>query len=94
MDAEAAINPTLLVEVLSDSSEAYDRGEKFAHYRRLAALKEYLIVSPREARLELFRRTSAGTWELREAGPGGRVTLDSLGVELSTDEVFESPLAS
>lgn len=94
IDAEAATNPVVLVEVLSESSEAYDRGEKFAHYRRLPSLREYVLVAQDEPRLEVFRRTPAGTWELFEAGPGGRVTLESIGVELAVDDVFRSALES
>jgi Uma2 family endonuclease len=94
VDAEAATNPVVLVEVLSDSSEAYDRGEKFAHYRRLASLQEYVLVSQREPRIEVFRRTAGGRWELSEAGAGGRVQIESLGVELAVDEVYANALAS
>jgi Uma2 family endonuclease len=94
VDRDAATNPVLLVEVLSDSSEAYDRGEKFAHYRRLASLQEYLIVSQREPRLELFRREADGSWKLIEAGSGERLTLASLGIELNTDEVYRDPLVT
>jgi Uma2 family endonuclease len=94
IDEEAATNPIVLVEVFSDSSEAYDRGEKFAHYRRLGSLREYVLVSQREPRLEVFRRTSGGTWEFVDAGPGASVTLDSIGVRLAVDDVFASALAS
>jgi Uma2 family endonuclease len=93
-DAQSATNPTVLVEVLSDTSEAYDRGEKFAHYRRLASLQEYVLVSQKEARLEVFRRTASGRWELGEATAGGRIQLESLGFELAVDDVYASALAS
>lgn len=93
-DPEAAINPVVLVEVLSDSSEAYDRGEKFAHYRRLASLQDYVLVSQREPRIEVFRRTTNGRWELAEAVAGGRIRLESIGVELVVDDVYASALAS
>ncbi len=92
VDAEAATNPVVLVEVLSDSTEAYDRGEKFAHYRRIASLREYLLVSQREPRLELFRRTRTGSWELVDAGSGGAVELESVGARLAVDDVFASAL--
>lgn len=93
-DTNAVTNPALLVEVLSDSTEAYDRGEKFAHYRRLASLQGYLLVSQREARLELFERREDGSWLFREAGPGQRLTIASLGVELAVDAVFATELAA
>jgi Uma2 family endonuclease len=95
LDPQAAINPILIVEVLSDSTEAYDRGEKFAHYRRLPSLREYLLVSQREPRLESYRRTATGEWMLSEAGAGQTLILASLdAVQLSTDLVYRDPLTS
>ena len=94
-DANAATNPVLVVEVLSDGTEAYDRGEKFAHYRRLPSLREYLLVSQRERRLELYRKNDAGQWVLFEAGPGERLTLASVpGVALAADDVYRDPLGA
>jgi Uma2 family endonuclease len=92
-DAHAITNPVLLVEVLSDSTEAYDRGEKAAHYRRIPSLREYLLVAQHEPRLELFRRGQDGHWELHEAGPGESLALRSVGARLDTDEVYRDPLA-
>jgi len=88
-------NPTLLVEVLSDSTEAYDRGEKFAHYRRLSSLREYVLVSQHKPQIEVFRRNEGGRWELaEEAGAGERVALTSVGCVLVVDEVYADPLAA
>lgn len=88
-------NPVLIVEVLLDSSEAYDRGEKFAHYRRLSSLREYVLVSQRRPRLELYRRDAAGHWVLFEAGPGEAIQLTSIGgASIETDAVYRDPLAS
>jgi Uma2 family endonuclease len=92
-DENAAVNPVLIVEVLSDATEAYDRGEKFAHYRRLNSLREYLLVSQKERRLELYRKDAEGHWVLFEAGSGETLTLASLpGVALVTDEVYRNPI--
>jgi Uma2 family endonuclease len=91
-DRDAVVNPTVIVEVLSDSTEAVDRGEKFAHYRRLADLREYVLVSQKEQRIELFRR-EADHWSLYEAGPGQWVELASLDVRLVVDEIYFDPLA-
>jgi Uma2 family endonuclease len=94
LDADAATNPILIVEVLSDSTEAYDRGEKFAHYRRLPSLREYLLVSQREPRLEAYAKNAEGAWVLSEAGPGEALALRSLeGVRLQIDDVYRDPLA-
>ena len=92
-DDSAIVNPVLLVEVLSDSTEAYDRGEKAAHYRRIPSLREYLLVSQHEPRLELFRRTNNDDrWEFLEAGPGESLQLASLEVAIRTDDVYRDPL--
>jgi Uma2 family endonuclease len=59
-------NPTVLFEVLSESTEAYDRGAKATHYRKIPSLKEYVLVSQDEARCDRFVRQSDGSWILRE----------------------------
>lgn len=84
------MNPTLLVEVLSDSTEAYDRGKKFSHYRQIPALREYLLVSQEEPKIERFLRNDDGTWTLTEvSGPDAVLPLPSLGVEISLREVYD-----
>jgi Uma2 family endonuclease len=92
-DAQAIANPTVLVEVLSDSSEAYDRGEKFAHYRRIPSLREYVLLSQRERRIEVHRLNASGHWELHEAVGGESIELTSLGCRLTVDEIYRDPLA-
>jgi Uma2 family endonuclease len=92
-DPNAAVNPVVVVEVLSDSTEAYDRGEKFSHYRRIPTLAEYVIVSQRAPKIEVFRRNEAGKWVLaEEAGAGEAAPLASIGCVLSVDEVYADPL--
>ena len=59
---DTLLNPTVLIEVLSPSTEAHDRGLKFAQYRKLESLKEYVLVSQQEARVEVFSRRAAGQW--------------------------------
>ena len=61
-DPNSVINPTLLVEVLSPSTEAYDRDEKFAHYKRIPSLRQYVLVSHDERRVEVWTRDAAGAW--------------------------------
>lgn len=65
LNAETLINPTLLVEVLSPSTEAWDRGGKFAHYRRLPSLREFLLVAQDRIRVEHYIR-EGDTWDLTE----------------------------
>jgi Uma2 family endonuclease len=79
---------SLIVEILSPSTEAYDRGRKFASYRMLPSLHEYLLVSADEALVEIYTRTG-DAWLLREYRPGDRFTLDSIDLALTVDDVFE-----
>jgi len=92
-DPDSITNPVVIVEVLSDATEADDRGEKFAHYRRLASLQEYLLVSQRARRLEVYRRRD-DRWVLDEAGAGETLRLDSIDVALAVDEIYRDPLAA
>lgn len=86
-DDHAVVNPTVIVEVLSDSSSNSDRTDKFAAYRRLAALREYVLVAQRERRIEVYRR-DVRRWVLEEYGPGERLRLESIDVELAVDELY------
>jgi len=81
-----------VVEVLSDSTEGHDRGEKFAHYRRLASLQEYVLVSQRAALVEVYRRNEAGRWELYEYRSGEQAELVSVGAKVEVDEIYRDPL--
>ncbi|MBI2216263.1 MAG: Uma2 family endonuclease [Candidatus Rokubacteria bacterium] len=92
-DPEAIVNPVVIVEVLSGATEADDRGEKFAHYRRLPSLREYVLVSQRATRIEVYRRQD-DRWVLAEAGAGEALRLESIDVALSVDEVYRDPLAA
>ena len=88
--AELAIeHPKLVVEVLSDSTAAYDRGAKFAAYRKLADLQEYLIVDIDQRRLELYRR-EADHWLMFETEPDGpALQLESVDMPITAREAFE-----
>ena len=96
-DPDAIINPVVLVEVLSASTEAADRGDKFAHYRRLPSLEEYALIAQDTPRVEVFRRQrdeQGETWIMSEFGPGQTVHLASLGVDFTLDELYHDPLGS
>lgn len=81
--------PTLIVEVLSESTEKYDRGEKFRQYQQIGSLKEYMLVSQHAPRVELFGRQADGNWMLyQEEGLEGKITSPTLGVTLELREVF------
>lgn len=84
------LNPTLIVEVLSPSTEAYDRGDKFACYRRLDSLRDYLLVAQDRTRIELYTRQDHGGWLLTEyAEPGAEVALASVDCRLLLGEVYD-----
>ena len=85
-----ALNPMILVEVTSDSSEDYDTGTKFEFYRTIPTLRDYVIVSHRERRITVNARGTDGAWTTRIATKGGRVELSSLGVDLAVDEVYRN----
>jgi Uma2 family endonuclease len=89
-DANAVTNPTLVVEVLSPSTEEYDRGDKFEHYKRIAALRQYVLVSHREREIEVWSRSSGNEWTRVVARASGRVVLESIGAELAVDEVYDA----
>jgi Uma2 family endonuclease len=86
--AATVVNPRVVVEVLSDGTEAYDRGEKLEHYRRIPSLRAVVLVSHRAPGLELWQRTSEGPWEGREFGPGETAVIESLPARLPVDEVY------
>lgn len=87
-DPNTATNPKLIVEVLSESTEAFDRGKKFEHYRKIPSLVAYLLVSQDEPLIEVYTRNDDGTWTLAEARPPGEVRLEALGCRLSVAEIY------
>jgi Uma2 family endonuclease len=87
---DTLLNPTLIIEVLSDSTEAYDRGEKFAHYRRVESLREYVLVSQNRPRIERYLRQPDGTWNYAAVdGLESEIRLDSIGCLLRLAEVYD-----
>ncbi len=81
-------NPCLIVEVLSPSTQGYDRGEKWDHYQTIPTLTNYLLVSPDEPRALLLTR-QADHWDMRDAaGPGGSVQLASVGLTLALSDIY------
>lgn len=94
-DEHGVLNPTLVVEILSDATEAHDRGAKAAHYRRIPSLREYVLVAQGEPLVEVYRRNERGNWELvAEAGRGAKAELTSCGalLVLDVDEIYRDPL--
>lgn len=85
---DVVTNPRVLFEVLSDSTERYDRGEKAEGYRTIDALSDHLIIAQHKAHIEHYARQSDGSWRLREAGTGGRIAITSVAVSLEVDAVY------
>jgi len=89
---DTLINPTLLIEVLSPSTEAYDRGGKFAHYRKIPTLREYLLVAQDQPSIERYLR-QGDVWILTEAvGLEADVPLESIDCVLSLREIYDKVL--
>ena len=82
-------HPQLVVEVLSDSTAAFDRGQKFEAYRSLDSLAAYLLVEQHRPHADLFVRNAEGLWVLNPVGEGGTLTITSMGVELPMAAVYE-----
>jgi len=80
--------PCLIVEVLSDSTEAFDRGDKFAGYRQLESLQEYVLISQKRQQVECFRRSEAG-WVFYAYEQNERIQLVSLDFQISIEALYE-----
>ena len=87
-DENTVVNPRLVVEVLSDSTAAYDRGEKLAQYQRVPSLMEVLLVAHDSQRLELWRRDRANRWVLMVATARQQLELESVRATLDVGEVY------
>lgn len=81
--------PRLIIEVLSDSTEAYDRGDKFAAYRQINSLKEYVLIDIKHKRVECFSRTENNDWLLHDYSNEVNCTLSSLELSIPLEEIFE-----
>jgi Uma2 family endonuclease len=87
---DTLVNPTLIIEVLSESTESYDRGQKFAHCRNIPSLREYVLVSQWEYRIEDISRTDEGNWTFTEcADPAGSIRLTSVDGNLTLSSVYD-----
>jgi Uma2 family endonuclease len=86
---DTLLNPQVIVEVLSPSTESYDRGLKFAHYRAMESLREYVLVTQTEYRVERYLRQDDGTWLYSEAtDPGGVLELTSIACRIPLTSIY------
>ena len=88
--SQTATNPTVVFEVLSDSTEAYDRGLKAEGYRGIPSLQAHLLISQRSPHIELFERQNDGSWRFREVhGLDATLRIEAIGVTLSLGELYD-----
>jgi Uma2 family endonuclease len=81
--------PCLIVEVLSSSTESYDRGNKFKLYRRNSCLQEYVLVDAETMAIELYRKADGDTWRIIDFEPGDEVELTSINLTFPIERVYE-----
>jgi len=87
---DTLLNPILIIEVLSDTTETYDRGKKFQHYRSIESLREYVLVSQDEARIEKYIKQGDGFWVLSEAvGLEAEIEFASIECRIALAEVYD-----
>jgi Uma2 family endonuclease len=87
--ADTVLNPKLVVEVLSPSTELYDRGLKFAHYRKSDSLAEYLVVAQQEIFIEHYVREADGAWRISEINdPNATIDLPSINAKLKVSDIY------
>ncbi len=89
IDKDAVVNPVLLVEVTSKSTEDYDRGEKLSHYKQLSSLKTVVFVSHRSLRVTVVQRAASGGWNEREFRAGETVLIDEPPLQFAVDEIYQ-----
>jgi Uma2 family endonuclease len=83
------LNPTLIVEILSDSTERFNRGAKFSYYREIESFREYVLISQDQPRVETFLRQDDGTWRFASFdGIDAVVPLTSIGVQLTARQIY------
>lgn len=88
-EADALLNPSVVVEVLSPSTERFDRGDKFAGYRSIPSLADYVLIAQAERSVDHFARLPDGTWRLEPLAGEGRVVLRGVDAALDLDEIYE-----
>jgi Uma2 family endonuclease len=82
-------NPVIIIEILSDSTEAFDRGDKFTYYRAIPALKEYILVSQKKYHVEQYIRSDNGKWEYRSyESPDQMLNMESVNCDVLLSEIY------
>ena len=87
---DIVLSPRLVVEVLSFSTEAYDRGQKFIYYRTCPTIEEYVLIDTKLQAVDVYRRASPALWTLHLFGPGDQVQLASLNITFPSSALYEN----
>ncbi len=86
---DTLLNPVVIIEILSKSTENYDRGKKFENYRKIKSLQEYLLVSQEEIHVEHYQRQDNNSWTFKEyALPEEKITLSSINAQLTLADIY------
>jgi Uma2 family endonuclease len=86
---DTLLNPAVIIEVLSDTTEAYDRGKKFEHYQRIESLREYILISQYQCRVEQYIRQNDNSWTYREFHERDDVvSIDPINCSLALDDIY------
>lgn len=92
-DANTATNPVAVVEILSPSTEYYDKGEKLRQYQQISSLSHIVLVAHDEKRIDVWSR-DGNAWRLTTVGKGERAMLDAIGCALDVDGIYRDPLGA
>ncbi len=87
---DTLLKPAVIIEVLSPSTEAYDRGDKFASYRTLNSVTDYVLVAQDKIRVEHFHRQPDSAWPVTECSQGDQLVLDRIGCTIAIDDIYRN----
>jgi Uma2 family endonuclease len=87
---DSLANPSLIIEILSDSTETFDRSDKFRSYRQTPSMKEYIVVSQKEKCIEQFFKDEKGRWQIGDIITEGTFKLETIPFELSVDDIYRN----
>ena len=87
------INPLVIVEILSPTTEPYDRTEKLEHYKKIESLKDIVLVAHNRRRIEVWHRDEDGDWALDARDDHGNIAVPAVNCQLSLDDVYDDPLS-
>ncbi len=93
-DLDSISHPNVVIEVLSASTEAYDRIKKFSYYRACPSVQEYLLVSTQEQAVDMYQRATENLWTLHLFGPGDEIELKSLNIRFPLATIYENIILS